>query len=132
MAWEGLLTVIAMSAQRIQRRRTKGWRMPEGAIYVGRPTRWGNPFKVGERVDRESPIFPFLAQFVPGGARGLSSIACHDPDVVVTAYFDLIINNPPFWLSIPDLAGHDLACWCPLNQPCHADVLLEVANGSTP
>jgi hypothetical protein len=32
--------------KRIQRRRTKGWRMPEGAIYVGRPTRWGNPYRV--------------------------------------------------------------------------------------
>ncbi|SII07108.1 Uncharacterised protein [Mycobacteroides abscessus subsp. abscessus] len=28
-----------------------------------------------------------------------------------------------------ELAGHDLACWCPLDQPCHADVLLELANG---
>jgi hypothetical protein len=34
---------------RIQRKRTKGWRMPEGAVYVGRPSRWGNPFKVGDR-----------------------------------------------------------------------------------
>ncbi|MBK7274882.1 MAG: DUF4326 domain-containing protein [Actinomycetales bacterium] len=33
-----------MSPQRIQRQRTKGWRMPEGAVYVGRPTKWGNPF----------------------------------------------------------------------------------------
>ena len=30
--------------ERIQRKRTKGWRMPEGAIYVGRPTKWGNPY----------------------------------------------------------------------------------------
>lgn len=29
---------------RIQRKRTKGWKMPEGAIYVGRPTQWGNPW----------------------------------------------------------------------------------------
>lgn len=30
------------------------------------------------------------------------------------------------------LRGHNLACWCPLSQPCHADVLLEIANGATP
>lgn len=41
-----------MSPQRIQRKRTKGWRMPEGAIYVGRPSPWRNPFKVGEVYDR--------------------------------------------------------------------------------
>lgn len=32
--------------QRSQRRRVKGWRMPEGAVYVGRGSKWGNPFRV--------------------------------------------------------------------------------------
>ena len=34
--------------KRIQRKRTKGWRMPADAIYVGRPTKWGNPDKIGD------------------------------------------------------------------------------------
>jgi hypothetical protein len=34
--------------ERIQRKRTKGWRMPENAVYVGRPTKWGNPYQVGK------------------------------------------------------------------------------------
>ena len=35
-----------MTPQRIQRRRDKGWRMPEGAVYVGRPSPWGNPWPI--------------------------------------------------------------------------------------
>ena len=42
-----------MSPRRIQRRRTKGWRMPEGAVYVGRPSRWGNRWRVDEPLGRE-------------------------------------------------------------------------------
>ena len=41
--------------ERIQRKRTRGWRMPEGAVYVGRPTKWGNLFKVGEFYLDRSP-----------------------------------------------------------------------------
>ena len=40
---------------------------------------------------------------------------------------DTVRNAPTDWVA--DLRGHDLACWCPLDQPCHADVLLELANG---
>jgi hypothetical protein len=34
--------------------------------------------------------------------------------------------------QMADLRGKNLACWCPLDQPCHADVLLEIANRETP
>jgi hypothetical protein len=47
-----------LMAQRIQRRRTKGWRMPPGAVYVGRPTRWGNPFRGAEAVPQYAAWFP--------------------------------------------------------------------------
>jgi hypothetical protein len=40
-----------VSPERIQRRRAKGWRMPDGAVYVGRPTKWGNPWIVGTGID---------------------------------------------------------------------------------
>ena len=39
--------MVAIKPKRIQRKRAKGWRTPDGAIYVGRPTRYGNPFKIG-------------------------------------------------------------------------------------
>lgn len=38
-----------MTPQRIQRKRTKGWKMPENTVYVGRPSKWGNPFTIGKK-----------------------------------------------------------------------------------
>lgn len=90
-----------MTPQRIQRKRTKGWRMPEGAVYVGRPTMWGNPFFV---------------QFF-GAEKAVASFK-----EWATAQGDYVR------FARKQLRGHDLACWCPLNAPCHADVLLEIAN----
>lgn len=90
-----------MKPKRIQRKRAKGWRMPEGAVYVGRPTKWGNPFALVE-YGRELAISNFRRR-----AIGLKAI---DPQ-----YFEA-------------LRGKDLACWCRVDQPCHADVLLEIAN----
>ena len=82
--------------KRIQRKRTKGWRMPAGAVYVGRQTKWGNPFTVAE-CGLQGAILGFERHVLPH-------------------------------LPMHELRGKDLACWCPLNAPCHADVLLKVAN----
>jgi hypothetical protein len=90
---------------RIQRRRSAGWRMPPGAVYVGRPTRWGNPFVVGA----EHPA----AECVAAYRRWLA-----EPEQL-----------PLRTAARRELAGHDLACWCPPGQPCHADVLLELVSG---
>jgi len=88
--------------QRIQRKRTTGWKMPDGAIYVGRPTMWGNRFHVGLPANptAEDCVRRFRAE-------------------QVEEYDE---HNLSF------LRGKDLACWCALDQPCHADVLLELAN----
>ena len=118
-----------MSAQRVQRRRTKGWRAPEGAIYVGRGSKWGNPWSV-------------IANFVKdAGHDRLIRFEDHDEALrhAVAFYAEAIPNG---WEGVPtleeiraELAGHDLMCWCPLEDaagyrvPCHADVLLELANG---
>ena len=84
--------------ERIQRKRTKGWRMRANAIYVGRPTRWGNPY------------------------------ADQDNSELVRLFRQTCLT-PEFMRSVrSELKGKDLACWCPLDQPCHADVLLQVAN----
>ena|ERR1700677_576078 len=88
---------------RIQRKRTKGWKMPEGAVYVGRPTKWGNPFKVKPSFDAASAKREF--------------------ETYVRSYLSSGIGYP-----IRELQGKDLVCWCPLGQPCHADVLLAIAN----
>jgi hypothetical protein len=97
--------------RRIQRFRTKGWRMPEGAVYVGRPSRWGNRYRTGD--------------FDLGMGRLM------DAPAVVECYRAEVMGwNHDYRLRwIAPLRGKDLACWCPLDQPCHADVLLELANG---
>lgn len=115
--------------ERIQLRRTKGWRKPEGAINVGRPSRWGNPFAVNALALPTDGRFPYLVRAMGADPRGLSSITPLHPQCVVDAYAWWIIEQPDLMCSLPELRGHDLACWCPLDQPCHADVLLEIANG---
>ena len=88
---------------RVQRQRVKGWRMPEGAVYVGRPTKWGNPYTVSESMS---------------------------PDEAVRQYRNYLINRNQSLIGEAqrELKGKDLACWCPLTSPCHADVLLHIAN----
>lgn len=96
-----------MRPKRIQRKRTKGWKMPPNCVYVGRPSKWGNPCKVGDwtigyesRQTRESAVGVFRRQAT-------------------------IVRNKS---AMAELRGKDLACWCNLSDPCHADVLLEIAN----
>lgn len=112
-----------MSPQRIQRRRVKGWRMPAGAVYVGRGAKWGNPFKVGDESAfmGERPVMGIEQPLTRADAVQLYDLALQGGHLPVTAS-DVRAA----------LAGKDLACWCPLDQPCHADVLLELANGEKP
>lgn len=86
-------------APRVLNRKHHG--VPHDAVYVGRPSRWGNPFKIGPDGDRAEVIAKYRA------------------------FLDL---NPSLRaLARQELAGRDLVCWC-APEPCHADVLLEVAN----
>ncbi|WP_146081034.1 DUF4326 domain-containing protein [Pseudoclavibacter sp. AY1H1] len=111
--------------KRIQRKRTKGWRMPEGAVYVGRGSRWGNPFRIAEH-GRERAIQWFanwLSNTVDEQGRYCDGR---------TDYEGAESSTRPTVAEIRlELAGKDLACWCPLGQLCHADVLLRIANRST-
>jgi hypothetical protein len=101
--------------ERIQLRRTKGWRKPEGAIVVSRPSKWGNPW----RVD------PSLRAEWSTTTRELAVALFRD----LVDYDGEVCGYPAREQIRAELAGHDLACWCPLDQPCHALVLLEIANG---
>ncbi|MEV4521438.1 DUF4326 domain-containing protein [Micromonospora tulbaghiae] len=117
--------------QRIQRQRTKGWRMPENTVYVGRPTRFGNPFRVG--VDFCGPTIQCLyspAELVAKFREWVTADTLHPlfwDKELVEAHVAIKVA-----LAGRVLSGKDLACWCPLDQPCHADVLLEIANGGEP
>lgn len=105
-----------MMPKRIQRMRNKGWRMPKGAVYVGRPSRWGNPFRVSNG-DCEHPDC------------GPKSHPPINRQMAVNAYRGWLVGmikvDPEF---VDELRGKNLACWCAPNQVCHADVLLEIAN----
>ena len=95
--------------RRVQLKRTRGWRLPPNTVVVSRPTRWGNPFRVPP-LPREDAVALFRAMLAQD-TTGLREAVQRE------------------------LCGKDLACWCPLVDaegrpvPCHADVLLEVANG---
>lgn len=116
-----------MTPQRIQRKRSNGWKMPEGAIYVGRPTRWGNPYKVVP-VHRSGSFDVVVNDHFVGQSTGLESAQRMAINHFITA-IRLGYGFVPWPREIRnELAGHDLVCWCPLDQPCHADVLLEIAN----
>ena len=132
-------------AERIQRRRTKGWRMPDGAAYVGRPTKWGNPFRVdGDAAPWAAVATGGKANIARDRAHGVvalyvrwlsgAPIECPLTRMMAKAEFEARGKpEPPTVADIrKELAGKDLACFCPLDQPCHADVLLEIANRASP
>ncbi len=121
--------------ERIQLSRRKGWRMPPATVKVDRTTKWGNPFAVGEPIERGSDLWPYAAGLFPGaddpelaGAR-LSSIRLLRVEDAVEAHFRWFVEQPHLMLTVEEeLGGKDLACWCKPGAPCHADFLLGMAN----
>lgn len=113
------LDAVPLMPTRIQRRRARGWRMPEGVLYVGRPTRFANPYRVSSY------------KFETADGR---------PTRDDKSAREMAVRDFRMWLEVTargremaaearrTLRGRDLACWCPIGQPCHADVLLEIAN----
>lgn len=78
---------------------------PEDAVYVGRPSKWGNPFEIGKDGTREEVVEKFRLMLT------------HDD----------VFWSLKRWECRTELAGKHLVCWC-APKPCHADVLLEIAN----
>ena len=131
---------------RLQRKRTKGWRMPEGAVYVGRPTKFGNPFRVVKSpccptwdvTDDNGVMYLIDHQFVHAHDLSLETPQerRYAARMAVSLFGDELLHwfggrieiEPGLREAIAGLAGHDLVCWCALDQPCHADVLLKLAN----
>ena len=112
---------------RIQRRRTKGWRMPENTVYVGRGSKWGNPYRVVPQAKR-GPFDMLVGDFFCGQSTGAESARRMAVKKYLSARENYHHNIPDDATIRAELAGKNLACWCPLDQPCHADVLLEIAN----
>ena len=116
------------SPKRVQLRRTKGYRKPTDAVVVARPSKWGNPFVVHEHSDRCGDDLwscPLTEDQYPAASRFDATRRFRHALLLPT-------SSDPWVPDIDDiryeLRGKDLACWCPLDEPCHADVLLEIAN----
>ena len=92
--------VSSAQPRRVQLSRAKGWRMPENTVKVSRPGKFGNPFVVGEHGSADECVRLYRAWLTPW-------------DISYAA---------------AKLRGKNLACWCRLDEPCHADVLLDLAN----
>ena len=101
---------------RIQLRRAKGFKMPPNTVCVARPGRWGNPVTVNPNIK--------------AGTRYGAKYICVATATDAVECFRRSLNERPDIkaAAIAGLRGKNLACWCPLDQPCHADVLLELAN----
>jgi len=105
---------------RVQRKRTKGWKMPPNTVSVTRPGKWGNPFKVGETFYNPNK-----------GEFGLITPASIEQCLrLYKKYVSNCMNNQDSWMvkDIKELEGKNLVCFCSLDKPCHADILLKIAN----
>lgn len=98
---------------RVQLSRAKGWRMPPNTVKVDRSTKWGNPWTVADcDGSAAEAVRMFRSRFI----GPLAGLANHGSYIALIA------------AEIGELRGKNLACWCALDAPCHADTLLELAN----
>ena len=107
--------------RRIQRRRVKGWRMPPNTVSVARPSRFGNPFTIDGAIEAG-----YLAEQAPEMA--VSAFAFWLYGDIVWQPERYAAQRERLLAELPKLRGKNLACFCSLDRPCHADVLLELAN----
>lgn len=127
------------SAQRVQLQRAAGWRKPEGCISVARPSRWGNPWVVGDLVTMAVSGMipcPVVGSYGSNDERMFESYfdLRMTPTLAVALYrrdlLGTLTDEDPHYnglhAAFEALRGHDLACWCAPEDPCHVDVLLEL------
>lgn len=116
--------VEGLEPVRVQLKRTKGWKMPENTVKVDRTTRWGNDFIVWESGSR------WACEYVETDAT-VTRLAEFDTREeaaadAVTRFRAEATRRPPG--DFARLRGKNLACWRKPGSPCHADVLLDLAN----
>ncbi|MEU9947048.1 DUF4326 domain-containing protein [Streptomyces sp. NPDC047939] len=119
---------IVTTPERIQRKRTKGWTAPAGSKYVGRGTRWGNPWVVAQTRTGwavnwagDGPARPDCT--VTTDNRGAAHV------MAVGLYREFAESTVGFAVRARvELKGRDLMCWCAESLSCHVEVLLALAN----
>ncbi len=131
--------------QRIQRKRTKGWRMPPNTVYVGRGSELGNPFRVVQYSDgkwavkcQDDEVQMFIltstcrAVYDTKQDAQADAVECYKklytPYQHGGSWHDFYVTNGFIEVLKQDYAGKNFACWCAPGDPCHADFLLEIAN----
>lgn len=120
---------------RVQMTRHRPWRADHpSAVIVARPTVWGNPFRITQVVCEESEAGKcWQVQRVDRRSFSHWPTRLEAQQEAVDA-FELELRHritpeaQALVRRLPELRGQDLACWCPLDHPCHADILLTLAN----
>lgn len=110
--------------ERVQLSRAKGWRMPDNTVKVDRTTRWGNPYQVWHDTQQGWLVSKGGCHWkVASKPEGLQlAVEKFEADCQQSVGF----FGGATWLA--PLRGKNLACWCKAGAPCHADVLLRLAN----
>lgn len=121
--WSDYGTVL-VEPQRVQLKRTKGWRKPPNTVLIARPSKWGNPYVV-RHYELDYPKDEDWTE------RDWRRMAVSDFRGLIEGRWGEEGDYPSEAEIRAELAGKNLACWCPASQPCHADVLLELANAPT-
>jgi hypothetical protein len=113
---------------RVQLSRKKGWRMPPNTVKVDRSSFWGNPYKPGDRLDKG----PLAGTTIRDKAHAVEVFRMWALEALAGRATPngngLTPSGRDCRLATESLRGKNLACWCKIGEPCHADVLLELAN----
>lgn len=115
-----------MKPVRVQLSRKKGWRMPANTVSVARPAKFGNPFKIRAAIEIGYASETTAQRFVVGCFRDWLGPSQSRRDWWQGPTSDK--RRQAILAALPTLRGKNLACWCRLDQSCHADVLLDLAN----
>lgn len=108
-------------AERVQLQRTKGWRIPENTVIVDRRSKWGNPFV----VDSEFALIPAGGQDLQMGESMMMIRPNRALSVILhRAWLRAKVSAEPDYIE-PLRKAAALACWCALDERCHADNLIE-------
>lgn len=110
-----------MPIQRYQRKRVKGYKLPPNTVCVTRGTKYGNPFAVGKELD-----YTHIASQINAGDIEMSKYVGKKLTMADSLYLFKRITLPQ--LNLEPIRNKNLACFCPLDAPCHADVLIEEIN----
>lgn len=123
---------MAEGPRRVQLSRAKGWKMPPNTVKVDRTTTWGNPYKAGDFISKG----PRAGITIRDTAHAVEYFRYWAEEAIAGRAFPQDDGGPAptaeqVRASMETIRGKNLACWCKPGQPCHADVLIELANGPT-